>query len=367
MDRRILGRTGLSVGVIAFGAATFGGFGLKDEAACVRLVREAIDAGVNLFDTADFYGLGLSETIVGKALAGVRHKVVLASKCGMPMSADPNERGGSRRWINRAVEASLKRLGTDHIDLYQLHQSDPLTDIEETLEAMNGLIRAGKVGYFGASNFTAAMVSEAQLRARAAHLVPPHTEQSAYSIFRRHPENELLPSCQRYDVGFLAYSPLDAGWLSGRYRKDQAIEHSPRQRLQPVMFDTTRPEIAPKLDAVEALVGVADAAGVSLPDLAVGFVLAHPAVTCALVGGSRPEHYAPYIDGRAFRLGDDVLDAIDAIVPPGATLPPPDPRAPARHLRRRSRLDLEAAGEAAPANRMLDMQLKRTEKDWSPR
>ena len=359
MERRIFGRTGLSVGAIALGTATFGGFGLKDEAACARIVHQGLDAGINLVDTADFYGLGLSETITGKAIAGRRHQVVLATKCGMPLSADPNERGGSRRWINLAVEASLRRLNTDHIDLYQLHQPDPFTDPEETAEAMNGLIAAGKIRYWGTSNFSAAMTSESQLRARMRNLIPAHSEQTAYSIFTRGPEAELLPTCRGYGLGFLAYSPLDGGWLSGRYRKDAEIERSPRQRLQPDRFDMADAANAAKLEAVEALVRIADDAGRALSDLAIGFVLTHPAVTCALVGGSRAEHYAAYFEDRSWRLADEVLDRIDAVIRPGVTVPAPELRTTAltdKTQRRRSPLEAEASATRAVTNRVLEMQ-----------
>ncbi len=364
MERRLLGRTGLSVGVIGLGTATFGGFGLKNEDDCARIVHQALDAGLNLVDTADFYGLGLSETITGKALAGRRDKVVLATKCGSPMSNDPNERGGSRRWINRAIDASLKRLGTDHVDIYQLHQPDPFTDAEETAEAMNGLISAGKIRYWGTSNFSAAMITESQLRARMRNLTPGHTEQTAYSIFTRGPEAELLPACRRYGLGFLAYSPLDGGWLSGRYRKDQEIERSPRQRLQPDLFDLSDPAIAAKLDIVEDLCAIAEADGQTLSELAVGFALAHPGVTAALVGGSRAEHYAPYFQGRDWRLTDEVLDRIDAVARPGVSKPAQAPRNTAltdKTERRRSPHEAEASAARSATNRVLELQQRKKE------
>lgn len=322
MERRILGRTGLPVSGIGIGSAQFGSFGLKDEATCVRVAHAAFDAGVNLIDTADFYLFGRSETVVGKVVADRRDKIILATKCGMPVSADPGERGGSRRWIHTAVERSLKRLKTDYIDIYQLHMPDPATEIEETLDAMNDLMRGGKIRYYGTSNFSGLMSSEAQLRARLRGFTPPHSEQSSYSILNRAPEAELLPVCHKYGVGFLAYSPLDSGWLSGKYRQSQEFEKSPRQRIQPYLFDRTSPGVQQKLEAVEKLAALCDEAGIEMAHLAVGFVLAHKAVGCALIGGSKPEHFELNLRGQDVILSDEVLDKIDEIVAPGTTVTP---------------------------------------------
>lgn len=320
MERRILGRTGLSVSVLGIGAAQLGAFGLSDEAECLRVAHQCFDAGVNLIDTADFYSLGKSEKLVGKVIADRRDKIILATKCGMPLSEDPNERGGSRRWIMTAADRSLKRLNTDYIDIYQLHAPDPHTEIEETIGAMNDLVKAGKIRYFGTSNFTGQLCSEAQLRAKIAGFTPPHTEQSAYSIFHRGPETELLPADYKYGVGFLAYSPLDGGWLSGKYRKAREIEKSPRQKIQPGKFDLSDTANADKLERVEKLAALADQAGMDLGHLAIGFVLAHKAVSCALVGGSRADHFTAHLTGDTI-LSDDILDEIDRIAPPGANLP----------------------------------------------
>jgi aryl-alcohol dehydrogenase-like predicted oxidoreductase len=353
MERRIFGRTGMSVSVLGIGSAQFGVGGLKDEAECVRVAHQAFDAGINLIDTADFYGFGKSEAVVGKMIADRRDKVILASKCGMPVSADPNERGGSRRWINVAIERSLKRLGVDHIDIYQLHMPDPSTAIEETIEAMNDLVRAGKIRYFGTSNFSGQMLSEAQLRARLMGATPPHSEQSSYSIFNRGPEAELLPACSRYEVGFLAYSPLDGGWLSGRYRQGAPFEKSPRQRVQPERFDLSNKEVVRKLEAAEKLALLSEECGLDLPSLATGFVLAHPAVACALIGGSSPGHFEAYLDGRSFALSDEILDRIDAIVSPGANTPRFEARSAALADKRSRRRPPPAPGsEAADAEAM---------------
>ncbi|MET0182289.1 MAG: aldo/keto reductase, partial [Caulobacterales bacterium] len=274
MERRILGRTGLSVSMLGIGAAQLGVFDLSDEAECVRVAHECFDAGVNLIDTADFYSFGKSEKVVAKVITDRRDKIIVASKCGMPLSADSNERGGSRRWIMTAIDRSLKRLNTDYIDIYQLHAPDPRTEIEETIDAMNDLIKAGKIRYFGTSNFTGQMTSEAHLRGKLAGLTPPHSEQSEYSIFNRAPEAEVLPANHKYGVGFLAYSPLDGGWLSGKYRKAQAFEKSARQKVQPDRFDLQNPINADKLERVEKLIALAKEAGMDLGHLAIGFVLA---------------------------------------------------------------------------------------------
>jgi len=321
------------------GTGQFGSFGQTKEADCVRLSHAAFDGGVTLIDTADFYSFGEAETITGKAIAGRRDKVVLATKCGMPMSDDPNERGGSRRWITAAVENSLKRLNTDYIDLYQLHSPDPATSIDETIDAMNDLIRAGKIRHFGTSNFTAAMVVEGALRAQIRDRIAPHSEQSAYSIFTRGPETEVLPACLSHNEGFLAYSPLDGGWLSGKYRRDQSVAATPRHRLQPSKFDMSTPANQAKLDAAERLGAIADEAGLELSHMAIAFVLAHKAVTCALVGGNTVTHVEKHLAGQDVRLTEEILDKIDAVVAPGVNMPAVQATSPAlqdKTLRRRA-------------------------------
>ncbi|MFW6093138.1 MAG: aldo/keto reductase [Pseudomonadota bacterium] len=321
MERRTLGRSGLKVSVLGLGTGQFGSFGQTRRADCVRMAHAAFDGGINLIDTADFYSFGEAETITGAAIEGRRDKVIVASKFGMPMSDDVNERGGSRRWIMASVEASLKRLGTDYIDIYQLHAPDYDTDLEETLGAMSDLVRAGKIRYFGTSNSTGMRIAEAALKARLAGLIAPHAEQQSYSMFVRAPEAEVLPAAQAYGAGVLAYSPLDGGWLSGKYRKGKRVEKSPRHRLQPEKFDTATETNLRRLEKVEALASVADEAGIDLPRMAVGFVLAHPAVSTALIGGTRLHHIEHHLNGVA-TLSDDVLDRIDEIAPPGESLMP---------------------------------------------
>jgi aryl-alcohol dehydrogenase-like predicted oxidoreductase len=316
MEKRILGRTGIWVSIMGVGTGQFGLFGRTTEAECVRLAHAAFDGGINLIDTADFYSFGEAETIAGR-----RDGIVLASKCGMPMSDELNDRGGSRRWINISIERSLKRLGTDCIDLYQLHQPDPATPIEETLLAMTDLVRAGKIRAFGLSNSNAAQITEAALQARLQGCLAPYAEQSAYSIFTRGPEADLLPACEKYGFGFLAYSPLDGGWLSGKYRRNHRVAPTPRHRLQPGKFDLTSEANAAKLDMAERLAELAAELSLSLSHMAIAFVLSHRAITCALIGGNRLDHVQAHLAGQDVRLSAETLDRIDAIVAPGQDVP----------------------------------------------
>lgn len=321
MERRTLGRTGLKVSVLGLGTGQFGAFGQTDEVQSVRLAHCAFDGGVNLIDTADFYSMGEAETYTGAAIKGRRDRVIVATKCGMPISEDSNERGGSRRWITASVEASLRRLGTDYIDLYQLHAPDYDTDLEETLGAMSDLVRAGKVRYFGTSNTSGMRVAEAALKARLGGHIAPHSEQQSYSIFVRGPEAELLPACLEYGAGVLAYSPLDGGWLSGKYRQGKTAEASPRHRLQPAKFDTESDANQRKLEKVEALAAIADEAGIEMSHMGIGFVLAHPAVATALIGGGKVSYIEQHLKGPA-KLSDGVLDRIDQVMKPGETFTP---------------------------------------------
>jgi aryl-alcohol dehydrogenase-like predicted oxidoreductase len=216
MKRRILGGTGISVSEYALGTMMLGAWGNTDHDDCVRIVHRALDAGINFVDTADVYAAGESEEIVGKALKGRRDDVVLATKFFNSMGPDANHGGNSRRWIIRAVEDSLRRLGTDHIDLYQVHRPDPATDIDETLGALSDLVRSGKVRAVGCSTFPAEQLVEAQWTAERRGHVRLRTEQPPYSMLARGAEAAVLPTAQRYGMGVLTWGPLSAGWLSGR-------------------------------------------------------------------------------------------------------------------------------------------------------
>jgi aryl-alcohol dehydrogenase-like predicted oxidoreductase len=316
MQRSTLGDTGIPVSRFALGTMMLGAMGNTDHDEAVRMIHTAIDAGIDFIDTADVYSRGESEQIVGKALAGRRDEVVLATKFGLPMGEDPHSRGGSRRWIVREVENSLRRLRTDYIDLYQMHRADPATDIGETLSALTDLIRAGKVRAIGSSTFPAELIVEAQWVAQRRGLERFLTEQPRYSILTRSLEGHILPTAERYGMGVLTYGPLGSGWLSGR--ADLAAGH--RVASAPQAFDLSIPGNQAKADAVTRLTALAAEAGVSLPRLATAFVLAHPAVTSVLIGPRTPQQLQDSLDGADIVLSDDVLDRIDEIVAPGTDL-----------------------------------------------
>jgi aryl-alcohol dehydrogenase-like predicted oxidoreductase len=321
MKRRILGGTGISVSEYALGAMMFGPWGNPDHDDSVRIIHTALDAGINFVDTADIYSAGESEVIVGKALKGGRRDgVVLATKFHNPMGEDPNTGGNSRRWIMRAVEDSLRRLGTDYIDLYQVHRPDPTTDIDETLSALSDLVRSGKVRAIGSSTFPADHIVEAQWTADRRGHIRFRTEQPPYSILARGIEANVLPAAQRYGMGVLTWGPLSAGWLSGR----DVTAGTGRSALEQQKFDVTVPENARKLEAVAGLKKVAADAGLPLTHLATAFVRAHPAVTSVIIGPRTADQLTDLLAGADVTLDSATLDRIDAIVPPGTDLNPAD-------------------------------------------
>src|SRR5579859_4800652 len=252
MQYRALGRTGIKVSPYCLGAMMFGAGGNADRADSIRIIHKALEAGINFIDTADRYSRGQSEAIVGKALKGRRDDIVLATKVNGTMGDDPNQQGNSRRWIIREVEASLRRLQTDYIDLYQIHRPAADTDIEETLSALTDLLRAGKVRAIGSSTFPASEIVEAQWVAERRGLARFRTEQPPYSILNRAIEREVLPICEKYGMGVLVWSPLAKGMLTGRYRKGQPLPDSLRVRVMPKQMSDDR-----NLDAVERLLPVA--------------------------------------------------------------------------------------------------------------
>jgi aryl-alcohol dehydrogenase-like predicted oxidoreductase len=325
MERRQLGCTGVSVSKFCLGAMMFGAWGNPDHDESIRIIHAALDAGVNFVDTADVYGQGESEEIVGKALGGGRRDdVILATKFHNAMGEDPNRRGNSRRWIMRAVEASLRRLGTDWIDLYQVHRPDPHTDVEETLSALSDLVQQGKVRYIGGSTFPASQIVEAQWVARDRQLQRFVTEQPPYSILVRAIEADVLPTCRRHGMAVMSYSPLTGGWLSGRWRKDTGQQSSSRAGRLPERFDLSEPANQRKLDAVEQLAQLADEAGITLIQLAIAFVLNHPAISAALIGPRTMEQLEGQLAAAEVVLDRGLLDRIDEIVPPGTTINPED-------------------------------------------
>jgi aryl-alcohol dehydrogenase-like predicted oxidoreductase len=325
MDLRPLGHTGVKVSPLCLGAMMFGAWGNTDHAESIAIIHRALDAGINFIDTADVYSRGESEEIVGKALAGGRREnVVLATKVHGTMGDDANEFGNSRRWIVREVENSLRRLGTDWIDLYQIHRPEVDTDIDETLGALSDLISAGKVRYIGSSTFPASQIVEAQWVARERGRERFVCEQPPYSLLVRGVERDVLPTCQRHHMGVIPWSPLAGGWLSGRYRKDTDVPTSRRAQMIPSRYDMSVPANQRKLDAADALGRLADETGISLIELALAFVIRHPAVTAAIVGPRTMEHLESQLGAAEVELSEEVLDRIDEIVPPGMDVNPGD-------------------------------------------
>jgi aryl-alcohol dehydrogenase-like predicted oxidoreductase len=317
MQYRTLGLTGIKVTPYALGAMMFGAIGNTDHDESIRIIHKALDAGINFVDTADVYSRGESEEIVGKALKGRRDSIVLATKLSRPMGDDPNQQGTSRRWIMTAVENSLRRLQTDHIDVYQIHRPDPETDIEETLSALSDLIHSGKVRAIGSSTMPASDIVEAQWVAERRGLERFRTEQPPYSILDRGIEAEVLPVAQRYGMGTLIWSPLAKGMLTGRIRKGQ--ETDLRRAAVFTSFSDER-----RLDAVEQIIPVAEEAGMPLTHLAVAFAIAHPGVTSAIIGPRTMDQLDDLLAGMEVTLSDEVLDRIDEIVPPGTNIGAPD-------------------------------------------
>ncbi|MFZ0172129.1 MAG: aldo/keto reductase [Acidimicrobiales bacterium] len=351
MRYRTLGSTGIQVSPYCLGAMMFGSWANSDQDEGVRIVRRALDAGINFIDTADVYSRGDSEEIVGKALKGRRDSVVLATKVHGQMGDDPhdpNQQGNSRRWIIYEVEQSLRRLGTDYIDLYQIHRPDPRTDIEVTLSALSDLVHSGKVRAIGSSTFPAEQIVEAQWAAERRGLERFRCEQPPYSLFTRGIEAAVLPTCERYGMGVIAWSPLGGGWLTGRYRKGTEIDMTKgRASRLPARFDPALPGNQRKLDLVEQLEAVAADAGTSLIHLAIAFVIAHPAVTAAIIGPRTMEQLEGLLAGVDVVLDDATLDRLDEIVKPGRNTNAADggwePPALAQAWRRRRPPGLRAA------------------------
>lgn len=326
MELRTLGVTGMKVSPLCLGAMMFGALGNGDHADCERIIHRAIDGGINFIDTADGYSSGESETIVGKAIRDRRDSLVIATKFFAPMGEDPNMRGASRRWIVREVENSLRRLGTDYIDLYQLHRYDVDTDIEEVLFTLTDLVRQGKIRQFGSSSFPADRIVESQWVAERRGTLRFRCEQPGYSIFNRDVERFVLPACRRYGMGAITFSPLDGGFLTGKYRGPEDLEGDNRvayftKRMRG-SFDPHAAWIRRKLETAAELAKLADEAGVTLAQLAVAFVMQHPAVTAAILGPRTMNQLESLLPAADIVLSAETLDRIDALVPPGTSLNP---------------------------------------------
>jgi aryl-alcohol dehydrogenase-like predicted oxidoreductase len=324
MDYVRLGSTGLRVSPLCLGCMMFGAWGNPDHDESIKVIHRALDEGINFLDTANVYSAGESEEIVGKALKGKRDRVVLATKFHGRMGDGPNDYGNSRVHIMRAVEDSLRRLQTDYIDLYQVHRPDPKCDIGETLSALTDLIRQGKVRYVGSSTFPPSEIVEAQWVAERRGLERFVCEQPPYSILVRHIEREMLTTARAYGMGVIVWSPLAGGWLSGKYRKGEPTPGGGRADRVPDRFDMDRPANQRKLDAVEQLIALAEAEGITLVELAIAWTLQHPAVTSSIVGPRTMEQLEGVLRAGDIRLEDKALDAIDDIVAPGETLNPAD-------------------------------------------
>ncbi|MFI6744423.1 aldo/keto reductase [Nonomuraea sp. NPDC050451] len=323
MEQRILGGTGMKVSVLGFGAMNLGAWGKVDQNGANRLVGEALDAGITLFDTADIYSFGESETLLGKALGDRRDDIVLATKFRNSAGDHPLSGGASRRYVVKAVEDSLRRLGTDRIDLYQVHRPDWDTGLDETLSALTDLQRAGKIINFGSSTFPAHTIVEAQWIAKERGLSRFTTEQVAYSIFQRAIEADVLPIAQQYNMGILIWSPLANGWLAGTVKRDQPVT-AQRTNLATGEFDLSTPENQRKLDIVDGLQEIAHGLGITLPELALAFVKSHPAVSTVLIGPRTTTHLQQNLRAADLTLDAATLDRIDAITQPGTDVAPQD-------------------------------------------
>jgi aryl-alcohol dehydrogenase-like predicted oxidoreductase len=318
MHYRNLGRTGVRVSPLCLGAMMFGKWGNPSHEDSIKIIHRALDAGLNFIDTADVYSAGESEEIVGKALAdGRRDNVVVATKLHASMGKDPNQQGNSRRWIIREVEDSLRRLKTDYIDLYQIHRPSPYVAIEDTLGALSDLVHQGKVRYIGSSTFPASQIVEAQWVSRDRRLERFVCEQPPYSLLVRGIEADVLPTCQRHDIGVIPWSPLAGGWLSGKWRKNAPAPVSTRATRLPARYDLSLPGNQRKLEAADAFAVLAEEAGVSLIHLALAFAIKHPAVTSAIIGPRTLEQLESQLGALDVQLSNEVLDRIDKIVPPG--------------------------------------------------
>ncbi|GIG19981.1 aldo/keto reductase [Cellulomonas chitinilytica] len=314
-----LGRTGVPVSRLTLGAMNFGEGAPSGTDEAIRIVHAALDAGITVIDTADVYTQGASEELLRTALAGRRDDVFLASKFHGQIGKDPRSSGNSRRWVVRAVEDSLRRLGTDHLDLYQAHRPDPHTDLLETLGVLDDLVRQGKIRYHGTSVFPVEDLVEAQHLARENRLVAPATEQVPYSALIRGIERGTLPVARRFGLGVLTFGPLAAGWLSGAYRQGAPQPATTRSGKIPGRFDVDLARNAPKLAAADALARLAEEHGLTLVQLSVAFALHHPDVSSVIVGPRTVEHLHAYLDAAETVLSDEVLDRIDEIVAPGTT------------------------------------------------
>ena len=313
MEFRNLGRSGLRVSTIGLGCNNFGG--RLDLEATRKVIHKAFDLGITLFDTADVYGdRGGSESLMGEVLGDLRKHIVLATKYAMPMSDNPEKVGASRNYIVEAVEASLRRLKTDYIDLYQQHRQDPRTPIEETLRALDDLVRAGKVRYLGCSNFPAWTMVEAQWTAKSANLNPFVSCQDEYSLVVRDAEKDLIPAARSYGMGLLPYFPLASGLLTGKYRRNAPMPADARltqtQRLADRYLNERNWVIS------ERLIDFAEARGHTALELAFSWLLAQDPVSSVIAGATKPDQLVQNVQAGSWKITAEELAEIDQITRP---------------------------------------------------
>ena len=310
MEYRKLGQSGLQVSTVGLGTNNFGG--RVDEERSTQVVRQAIEEGINFLDTANIYGRGLSEERIGKAINGIRSQVLIATKVSGSMGDGPNTKGNSRHHIMQQVEDSLHRLQTDYIDLYQIHFPDPSTPIEETLRALDDLVRQGKARYIGCSNFTAWQMCEAIWTSKALNLTSFVSAQPEYSLLNRSVEHELVPFCHTYGIGILPYFPLASGFLTGKYRQGEAVPEGTRlasnARAQERAFTDKNFALLGKLE------NFAEKRGHPIVELAIAWLLGNSSVSSVIAGATRPEQVTANARASDWHLTKEDMEEIAGIL-----------------------------------------------------
>lgn len=307
MEFRQLGDSGLKVSAVGLGTNNFGA--RVDAEGTARVIDQALHEGINLLDTANIYSKGLSEEYIGRALNGKRHEAVIATKVGGRMGDGPNDEGASLKHIRHEIEESLRRLGTDYVDLYQIHFVDESTPIEETVRVLDDLVKEGKVRYTGCSNFAAWQVCEGVWTSESLGLTSFSSVQPHYSMLVREPERELVPFCDEYGIGILPYFPLASGFLTGKYRRGQPAPAGTRlaENDRGMFVDAN-------YDLIEALESFAEQRGHSLLELAFAWLLARPAVSSVIAGATKPEQVTANARAVSWHLTDDDLTQVEAIL-----------------------------------------------------
>ena len=309
MEYRNLGSSGLKVSEIGLGGNNFGWY--ADESTSTAVIHHALDLGVNYIDTADMYDRGTSEAFIGNALKGKRLQVIIATKFGQPMGDGPNEKGASRYYMMRAVEASLMRLKTDYIDLYQIHVPDAATPVEETLRAFHDLVRSGKVRYIGCSNFAAWQLCEAIWTAKSCNIPSFVTNQVRYNILEREIEKELVPCCKAYNIGVIPWGPLSGGFLTGKYSKGMKPKLDGKQLKPPRLYDPVF--LDTNWDRLVKLEHFTAEHGHKLSDLALAWLLAKPYVSTVIAGVRTKEQVSANVAAADWRLTPEEINEVESI------------------------------------------------------